>query len=133
MQCYQDMPKEKRDEEGGFLAISGMHFEVQANSEDSIIVKDTSSNGTFVDGRRIEEVEFSDVSTVEHLINFGKEEEIVLRIVEVEEVPSEHAEPPDTKPEDAENPEPAGEAAAEPEPKAEESEKPEPSDEEKND
>lgn len=81
MRSYSEMTEEERDSKD-FLSISGIHFEINTENEKKIVIRDKSSNGTFVDGQRVDEMEINDLAEKEHEISFGKNEKVILKIID---------------------------------------------------
>lgn len=85
---YRDLPrcremsKEEQDSNDALLTISGKHFEIKADNENSVTIRDTSSNGTFLNDRRVDERELNDVMNEEYEISFGMDERVVLSVEE---------------------------------------------------
>lgn len=76
---WRERSQEERDTDLGFKTISGKHFCLAVTGEGEVTVEDLSSNGTFLDSRRMTApVMVTDLDEREHFIRFGTHEEMVL-------------------------------------------------------
>jgi pSer/pThr/pTyr-binding forkhead associated (FHA) protein len=63
-------------------SVSRMHARIAFYRPDHIVIEDLSSNGTFLDGKRIEgKVNVSDLAQVAHILALGAVERIKLELL----------------------------------------------------
>jgi len=75
---WRELPVEERETEADFKTVSRKHLRVTFYNANSIELEDLSSNGTFVDGKRIERILISDLKEREHEILLGTKERFSL-------------------------------------------------------
>ncbi len=72
------MPEEKRKADRDFKTVSRKHVRITYREPGKIEIEDLSSNGTFLDGRRIERVEITDLRERPHELLLGTREKFLL-------------------------------------------------------
>lgn len=72
--------REQVMESEAFLSVSRMHARIEYLHPGLVEVKDLSSNGTFVDGRRIDCVALTDFADGGHVVTLGASERVLLEI-----------------------------------------------------
>ena len=75
---WLQLEPDQRDEEKDFKTVSRKHFRVTFYNANSIEIEDLSSNGTFIDGKRIDRVLISDIKERDHEILLGTRERFKL-------------------------------------------------------
>ncbi|MBI2191411.1 MAG: FHA domain-containing protein [Planctomycetes bacterium] len=75
---WQELPPEERNEEKDFKTVSRKHVRITFYNANSIEIEDLSSNGTFVDGQRVDRVLISDIKERDHEIQLGTQERFRL-------------------------------------------------------
>ena len=85
MAAWRDVPDEEREKDQAFLTVSGKHFKITMYNTASIEIANLSSNGTRVDGEKIDKVIIDDVTRNAHEIRVGAEEVFSLQMHEHEE------------------------------------------------
>ena len=80
MDCkkWQEMDPQTREKEMHFNTVSRKHVRVSFYNANSIEVEDFSSNGTFVDGKKIDRLLISDLRENNHEILLGTREKFRL-------------------------------------------------------
>ncbi|GMV79860.1 MAG: hypothetical protein AMXMBFR7_10440 [Planctomycetota bacterium] len=79
-QKYRDQKPEDRESDADAKTVSAKHFEITMYNLGSIEIRNLSSNGTFVDGKRIDTLIVDDVAKKSHEIRFGKDEVLKLEM-----------------------------------------------------
>lgn len=69
---------EERDEQKDFKTVSRKHVRVSYLDTDSVEIEDLSSNGTFVDGQRIDRIVVSDLRERSRELLLGSREKLRL-------------------------------------------------------
>ena len=72
------MDEEKRRSDRDFKTVSRKHVRITYREPGKIEIEDLSSNGTFLDGRRIERVEVTDLRERPHELLLGTREKFLL-------------------------------------------------------
>jgi hypothetical protein len=85
-QClrYLELSPEERSAQHHFHTVSRQHARVSFYSADSVEVVDLSSNGTFVDDRKIDKRILNDLAAHAHVLRLGTQETFKLTIVETD-------------------------------------------------
>ena len=66
-----------------FLSVSRQHVRIHFLHRDLVEIKDMSSNGTLLDGQRIDCVAVTDLDEASHFLRVGAQERFQLEIVEM--------------------------------------------------
>ena len=72
------LDEEKRDAEKDFKTVSRKHARISCYDADNVEVEDLSSNGTFVDGERIDRIVITDLGERSHELLLGTRERLRL-------------------------------------------------------
>ena len=75
---WLQLDPDERDLEQDFKTVSRKHMRVTYYNVNSIEIEDLSSNGTFVDGKRIDRILISDIKEKQHEILLGTQERFRL-------------------------------------------------------
>jgi pSer/pThr/pTyr-binding forkhead associated (FHA) protein len=75
---WQEAEDEGRSLEEGSKTVSRKHLKISFHDPDSIELEDLSSNGTFVDGKRIDRMVISDLRQTPHEVTLGAGEKFRL-------------------------------------------------------
>ena len=75
---YRSLTEQERETDDPAKTVSSKHFEITMYNLGSIEIKNTSANGTRVDGKDVKNLILNDVSKNPHEIRFGADE--VLRL-----------------------------------------------------
>mgnify|MGYP001177146324 CR=1 FL=1 len=75
---WLDLSPADREKEKDLKTVSRKHVRVSFYNANSIEIEDLSSNGTFVDGKRIDRLLISDIKEKEHDILLGTRERLKL-------------------------------------------------------
>lgn len=65
-----------------FNAVSRRHVRIHYLHPNLVEIKDLSTNGTFLDGKRVDCVAVQDLATETHILALGKQEKLHLQILE---------------------------------------------------
>ncbi|MCZ7644326.1 MAG: FHA domain-containing protein [Planctomycetota bacterium] len=79
-QKYREQDPNTRETDASAKTVSGKHFEITMYNLGSIEIRNLSSNGTFVDGKRIDSAIVDDVAKTSHEIRFGQNEILKLEM-----------------------------------------------------
>ena len=85
MSKWVSMNEEQREKDESLRTVSGRHFEITMYNARSIEVVNLSSNGTLLDGKKVEIEIIDDINETAHVIRFGKEETFSLELAEAPE------------------------------------------------
>ena len=77
-QNWLDLDEDEREDEKDFKTVSRKHCRVSFYNANSIEIEDLSSNGTFVDGKRVDRILIRDVKEQDHEILLGTRERFRL-------------------------------------------------------
>lgn len=77
-QGWQDLSEDQRAQEKDFKTVSRKHLRISYYNANSIEVEDLSSNGTYVDGRRIKRIVITDLRNQDHELLLGTREQFRL-------------------------------------------------------
>lgn len=77
-QKYKELDAEERQGEKEFKTVSRKHVRITFYNANSIEIEDLSSNGTFVDGQRVDRVLISDIKERDHEVQLGTQERFKL-------------------------------------------------------
>ncbi|MCE9581505.1 MAG: FHA domain-containing protein [Planctomycetes bacterium] len=72
--AYSLMEPEAREKDEGLLTVSRKHVRVRFIKPDSIEVEDLSSNGTFLDGKKVEKMTITDLQLKPYELRLGRRE-----------------------------------------------------------
>ncbi len=79
--AYSMMEPEARDKDEGLLTVSRKHLRIRFVQPDAVEVEDLSSNGTFLDGKKVEKITIKDLATKPYEIRLGRRETFRMEIV----------------------------------------------------
>lgn len=72
--AYTLMSPEARDRDEGLLTVSRKHLKIKFAKPDSIELEDLSSNGTFLDGKRVDKMVIADLQSKPYELRLGRRE-----------------------------------------------------------
>lgn len=72
--AYSMMEPEARDKDEGLLTVSRKHLRIRFVKPDGVELEDLSSNGTFVDGKKVEKVTITDLAKKPCELRLGRRE-----------------------------------------------------------
>ncbi len=78
-----DVSRQELEENKGFMSVSRKHATIVFHEPERVEVQDSSSNGTFLNGQRIEESTI-DLKNQEHELRFGARETVLLSLIQFE-------------------------------------------------
>jgi pSer/pThr/pTyr-binding forkhead associated (FHA) protein len=79
--AYSLMEPEARDKDEGLLTVSRKHLRIRFVQPDAVEVEDLSSNGTFLDGKKVEKITIKDLASKSYEIRLGRRETFKMEIV----------------------------------------------------
>lgn len=78
----QTIAHEGISEEAHFRSVSRRHMRISFFQEDEVKIEDLSSNGSYLDGDRVEGISLNDFKTEIHTILLGTKEKFILEYVD---------------------------------------------------
>lgn len=72
--AYSMMEAEAREKDEGLLTVSRKHLRIRFVKPDAVEVEDLSSNGTFLDGKKVEKITIKDLPAKAYEIRLGRRE-----------------------------------------------------------
>jgi pSer/pThr/pTyr-binding forkhead associated (FHA) protein len=75
---WRELESEEKDKQTDFKTVSRKHLRVTFYNANGIELEDLSSNGTFVDGKRIARILISDIKERDHDVLLGTRERFKL-------------------------------------------------------
>ena len=79
--AYSLMEPEQRDKDEGLLTVSRKHVRIRFVKTDGIEIEDLSSNGTFLDGKKVEKMTITDLPTKAVELRLGRRETFKMEFV----------------------------------------------------
>ncbi|NUN51131.1 MAG: FHA domain-containing protein [Candidatus Brocadiae bacterium] len=76
--AYSAMEPEERDRDEGLLTVSRKHLRIRFLKDDGVELEDLSSNGTFLDGKRVEKIVISDLPKKTYELRLGRRETFTM-------------------------------------------------------
>jgi pSer/pThr/pTyr-binding forkhead associated (FHA) protein len=72
--AYAMMEPEARDKDEGLLTVSRKHLKIRFVKPETIELEDLSSNGTFLDGKKVEKLVIADLPQKAYELRLGRRE-----------------------------------------------------------
>ncbi|KAF0246641.1 MAG: hypothetical protein FD180_460 [Planctomycetota bacterium] len=79
--AYSLMEPEQRDKDEGLLTVSRKHVRIRFIKTDGIEIEDLSSNGTFLDGKKVEKMTITDLPGKPCELRLGRRETFRMEFV----------------------------------------------------
>lgn len=72
--AYAMMDPEARDKDEGLLTVSRKHVKIRFARPESIELEDISSNGTYLDGKKVDKIVIADLQSKPYELRLGRRE-----------------------------------------------------------
>jgi pSer/pThr/pTyr-binding forkhead associated (FHA) protein len=78
--AYSMMEPEQRDKDEGLLTVSRKHLRIRFAKPEQVELEDLSSNGTFLDGKKVERVTIADLPSKSYEVRLGRRETFKMEL-----------------------------------------------------